>query len=109
MLCNKSYIYLSISIYLSLQPFNRFLSNFNQKSCNICNLLESVIISIWQKTKWRPKWHPPRYLCLPYLLNPSTIFHQIFTKNFEIHFQLIGISYNFNMVENKIVSKMALT
>src|SRR6266568_4153879 len=39
-----------------------------------------------QKTKWRPKWRPPSYLCLLYLFNPSTDFHQIFTKNLEIYF-----------------------
>src|SRR6266581_2410033 len=36
---------------VSLQPFNRFSSNFYQKSRNIFpNLLESARISIWQKT-----------------------------------------------------------
>src|SRR6266581_1734566 len=80
------------SIYIfvftvSLQPFNRFPSNFHQKSQNIFpNLLESDRISIWQKTKWRTKWRPPRYLFLLYLFNRSTDFHQIFTKNLEIYF-----------------------
>src|SRR6266568_142144 len=39
------------------------------------------------ENKWRPKWRPPRYLCLLYLFNRSTDFHQIFTKNLEIYFQ----------------------
>src|SRR6266496_614333 len=38
------------------------------------------------KTKWRPKWRPPRYLCLLYLFNRSTDFHQICTKDLEICF-----------------------
>src|SRR6266496_3131375 len=72
---------------ISLQPFNRFSSNFHQKSRNIFpNSLESARISIWRKTKWRPKWRPPRYLCLLYLFNRSIDFHQIFTKNFKIYF-----------------------
>src|SRR6266581_953247 len=73
---------------ISLQPFNRFSSNFYQKSRNIFPIsLESARISIWQKTKWHPKWRPPRYLCLLYLFNRSTDFHQIFTKNLKIYFQ----------------------
>src|SRR6266568_1444612 len=71
---------------ISLQPFNRFSLNFHQKSQNIFpNLLKSSRISIWQKTKWRPKWRPPRYLCLLYLFNRSTDFHKIFTKNLGIY------------------------
>src|SRR6266496_2726972 len=73
---------------ISLQPFNRFSSNFDQKSRNIFPIsLESARISIWQKTKWHPKWRLPRYLCLLYLFNRSTNFHQIFTKNLKIYFQ----------------------
>src|SRR6266568_1621211 len=73
---------------ISLQPFNRFSSNFYQKSRNIFPVsLESARISTWWKTKWRTKWHPPRYLFLLYLFNRSTDFHQIFTKNLEIYFQ----------------------
>ncbi len=53
------------------------------------------------------KMTSPRYLCL--LFNRSTNFHQIFTKNIEIYFQLIGICYNFHMAENKMVSRMAST
>src|SRR6266496_2679208 len=146
---------------ISFQSLNRFSLNFHQKSQNIFpNLLKSSRISIWQKTKWRPKWRPPRYLCLLYLFNRSTDFHQIFTKNLGIYiptyrnllelqyggkqngvqngvhldicvyyisstaqsifikfsptiskyiFKLIGICQNFNMVENKMVSKMAST
>ena len=42
-----------------------------------------------------PKWRPPRYLCLLYLSNRSTDFHQIFNKNLEIYC-LLWICYNFN-------------
>src|SRR6266496_1732788 len=66
---------------VSLQPFNRFSSNFHQKSRNIFpNLLESARISIWQKTKWRTKWRPPRYLFLLY----------IFTQNLKIYCPTYG-------------------
>src|SRR6266496_1627005 len=72
---------------VSLQSLNRFSSNFHQKSQNIfSNLLESARISIWQKTKWRTKWRPPKYLCLLYLFHRSADFHQIFAKNVEIYF-----------------------
>src|SRR6266568_1460112 len=42
---------------------------------------------MWTETKLRPKWRPPRYLCLLYLFNRSIDFHQIFTNNLEIYFQ----------------------
>ncbi len=81
-------VHLDIVFTVSLQPFNRFPSNFHQKSQNIFpNLLESARISIWQKTKWRTKWRPPKYLFLLYLFNRSTDFHQIFTQNLEIYSQ----------------------
>src|SRR6266496_714758 len=65
-----------LCLTVSLQPFNRFPSNFHQKSQSIFpNLLESARISIWQKTKWRTKWRPPKYFFLLYLFNRSTDFH----------------------------------
>src|SRR6266496_681125 len=93
-------------IFRTVQP--NFIK-FSPKIFKYISLYGSVIISIWQKTKWRPKWRAPRYLCSLYLFNRSTDFHQIFTKENEIYFQLIGICYNFNMVENKMASKMAST
>jgi len=123
---------------LSLEPFNRFAPNFHcefwklrqpvstrLKQANYIkiyrnilyrNFLQktfkfiSVIILIWLKTKWCPKWSPPRYCCLLYIFNRNSVdFHQIFTKNLEIYFPLRGICYNFNMVENKMASIKAFT
>src|SRR6266496_3691052 len=95
---------------ISLQPFNRFSLNFHPKSQNIFpNLLKSGRISIWQKKKWRPKWRPPRYLCLLYLFNRSTDFHQIFTKNFEIYFPTYRNLLEFQNDGKQMASKMAST
>ncbi len=81
---------------ITLQPFNRFSSDFHQRSWNIFptyrNLLQFQCVG---KQIWSPKWRPPRYLCLLYLFNRSTDFHQIFNKNLEIYC-LIWICYNFN-------------
>src|SRR6266496_2891368 len=75
-------------IFRTVQP--NFIK-FSPKILKYISLYESVIISIWQKTKWRPKWRTPKYLCLQYLFNRSTDFHKIFTKNLEIYFQIVGI------------------
>src|SRR5260370_39448430 len=84
----------SLSLFFSdtasIELCTRSLYDSLQISQNIFpNLLESARISIWRKTKWRPKWRPPRYLCLLYLFIRSTDFHQIFTKNLEIYFQTL--------------------
>ena len=75
-------------IFRTVQP--NFIK-FSPKILKYISLYESVIISIWQKTKWRPKWRAPRYLCLLYLFNRSIDFHQI------LYFY------------NKMASKMAST
>src|SRR6266496_3534369 len=95
---------------ISLQPFNRFSLNFHPKSQNIFpNLLKSGRISIWQKTKWRPKWRTPRYLCLLYLFNRSTYFHQIFTKSLEIYSQTYWNLLEFQYGRKQMAYKMAST
>src|SRR6266496_830704 len=80
-------VHLDICVYCISSTVQPIFIKFSPKiSQYISNLEESVIISIWHKTKWHPKWRPTRYLCLLYLFNRSTDFHQIFTKNLEIYF-----------------------
>src|SRR6266496_355786 len=56
-------IHLDICVYCISSTVQPIFIKFSPKiSKYISNLEESVIISIWQKTKWRPKWRPSRYL-----------------------------------------------
>src|SRR6266568_7584181 len=94
---------------ISLQLFNRFSSNFTKNLEIYFQLIGICYNFIMSENKMASKWHLHRYVCLLYLFNRSTDFHQIFTKNVEIYFQHIGMCYNFNIAENKMASKMAST